>query len=129
MPGPPDWAGGGPPPWVSTDVPRRVSVRVAGLCDAYRGRSGVIEVDEADVVLVDVPPRPFIHPKTGEVAGFEVFVRRFGPDGDQGVDPHRVFINPPDGKFELAGGEIEVDPEWPGDAEFIDDALRRTVRP
>lgn len=111
-------------PTLPAAAPISVADRVSHLIASYRGRKGVIDTP-AKTILIDEGPRAISHPVTGEVIGYEVMVRTFDATGDLGVDPHRQFINPPDGREPQDDGSVVVraDP-----AALIEDALARTVK-
>jgi hypothetical protein len=95
-----------PPSPPGVELP--VADRVAYLCKQHKPQNDVIDTED-QTILIDVPPRPYRHPNTGEVVGYEMFIRAFDASGDKGVDPHRVFINPPDGRRKLDSREIVTD--------------------
>lgn len=105
-----------------TGKPLPVLDRIHHIINSYK-RNGVIDTPNG-TILMDQKPTIFYHPKTGEIAGYEVRIRAFRNSGDLGVDPHRVFINPPDGREQLDDGTVNVlvDPQ-----DMIDHMLIQTV--
>lgn len=97
--------------------------RAMYVVNAMRDHIGVVDAGDT-VVLLDGPIIPLYHKKTGELVGYETYVRLFDATGDLGVDAHRQFINPPDGRRKLDDGTVveDVDPTL-----LVEDILRRTV--
>lgn len=102
-----------------------VAERADYVVNCLRDHIGVVDAGDT-VVLLDSPIIPLYHKKTGELVGYETYVRLFDETGDLGVDAHRQFINPPDGRRKLDDGTVveDVDPTL-----LVEDILRRTVKP
>lgn len=110
---------------VDEGFPLPTEERVAYLIDSYVGQIGVVETPDG-AILIDDGPIPVYQPDTGALVGYEMFVRSFTAEGDLGVDPHRVFINPPDGRRQQSDGTVieDVPP-----VTVVDDILIQTVTP
>lgn len=105
--------------------PLPVEERVSHLIEAYQNQVGVVETEKG-AVLIDEGPLPLYHPTTGELIGYEMWVRYFTSEGDEGVDPHRQFLYPPDGRAkEESGDVVELVPV----VNLVDDIIRETVTP
>lgn len=106
-------------------TPLPVNERAAYVVNCMRDHIGVVDAGDT-VVLLDSPIIPLYHKKTGELIGYETYVRLFDETGDLGVDAHRQFINPPDGRRKLDDGTVVeiADPTL-----LVEDILRRTVTP
>lgn len=108
-----------------TGTPLPVPDRAEHIVSVMRDHLGIVETDTC-AILLDCPVIPLYHKQTGELIGYETYVRMFDAEGDLGVDPHRQFINPPDGRRKLDDGTII---EAVDTVTLVEEALRQTVTP
>lgn len=85
------------PPELPPRFPVAVADRVAAIKAALVNLPDFTE-PEGDTFVVTSGPKDIV--KDGEVIGYEVWMKHFDAEGYEiNIDPHRAFINPPDGSY------------------------------
>lgn len=103
--------------------------RVQNLMNSMRGHKGFVDTDDGGKIRIILGPKPYANPDTGEIIGYQIWVKLFDANNNEvNIDPHRVFINPPDNSYYDSDlGRTIVDLSLPSARELVERDIKRSV--
>lgn len=103
--------------------------RVQNLIASMQGHSGIIQMDNGGYIQILLGPEVYNHPGTAEIIGYQVWVKAFGENNIEiEIDPHSIFIYPPDNSYYDSDLEaVVVDLSLPSARELVETDIKRSV--